>query len=263
MKVVMFFPFGYGISTRAKTVVSKISLVCLIFVPNLMYSYYSANEQINPFHFILAFSILYSAYEIGYIYNDVLTTRFEQKPTKWLAPEKVIFVEKTYEIIIGSRVCWIAFGLYILSFIGDYNIDYFMFSLAVLHIVYGFHNYYRDKRNILTVFFLQVIKYGALPILFGSKTTIWYITAGIIQIGLVRTYEYAGYKKFISISKEESIDIRRVLYYLFLLIVALIIYSIYEQKGFLFISIYLLMFRIICLVVSKNKYVLLSRKRNG
>jgi hypothetical protein len=261
---ILICPFAYGFKTRAKALTIKFSCVGLILIPNYLFSFFSSGRSLSIPFFLLAFTALYSAYEIGYIYNDVLTVRHETKSTKWLPENNQKFVNNMYEIMIAARVLWIIIACWILSF--NYSLTRifaFLFILAWLNLFYGFHNLFRDRRNIVTMLLLQFVKYGGLVFLFGQgAATLTYICCGIVEIGVTKTYEYALDKEFIKNKPLiDNVDVRRVAYYLILTVIAVFISYVIEDYGILITTAYMLLFRLICLLLSNIKGVQQDRKK--
>lgn len=260
-----YLPYLYGISTRVKTKVHKLSFIALIIIPNYISASFAMGEWVNCIDFFLAFSALYMIYEIGYIYNDILTIRYEQKPTKWLKGEYQQWLEKNYEIVVATRVLIVAITVLVLHIRGVQNIMFFIGALVLLKVFYAFHNYFRDWRNIITVFLLQFVKYGAVVLLFGNVYTSWYyILINMLLIGGVRTYEYGVDKAFFTGKFTKiSVDFRRVIYYAAMLLVSIVVLVVANRWDMTVMSCYMLLYRVLCLIVQGNKYISNDRSKNN
>jgi hypothetical protein len=261
---ILICPFAYGIKTRTKTWVSKLSFVGLFVIPNILFCYFSSEGEITIINFFVALSTLFSAYEVGYIYNDVLAVKYETNPTKWIPVDSLEFVHKTYEILIGIRVIWIVIACWILSV--SYSISKvftFLLVLGFLNLFYGIHNYIRGVGNCITFFLLQFIKYGGLVILFGKgRNILTYIVCGVLEIGIVRTYEYLRDKRYLnSMPLIENVDLRRVLYCLLLTMITLVVSNLINDYGILLTCIYMLIYRLFCFWLSKIDFIKDDRKK--
>ena len=251
-------PYTYGFSTRAKTLVHRLSFIALIFIPILLHVIIITDCNFSFVLYCAGFTSMYATYEIGYIYNDVYTVLKESKPTKWLTEKSNVFVQNSYPILISCRVVWIFICMIVMKKQHAVNILGFVGCLCLVHFVFSLHNYFRGIQNIFTNGGLQVLKYISVLLLFGTGKNLL-LHSGFIyfEIAFERTIEYAISKKYILVDKKINIDNFRIIYYFVLSVVSFMLYVMSRRYiGLLLGSSYLMFYRVICkLLISNNKIV--------
>lgn len=244
MNYKIYFPLSYTFSSRIKTLGERISWL-LIYPMFLSWIVYLFNANFSLF--IISFFITISSYEIGYLYNDVITTKKEKNPT--IRHEK--YIEDNFYKIIYSRIFSCLIGLLLIYFFySDSNIFLIIFLLILTQLVFFIHNTIRSKLNIISYVFLVTLRY-ITPIFFILNSQLFFIV--FLVFPLCRTLEHSCKKKYKILFLQKVIknpDIFRVIY---LSLLFLFIYFVYENNVYLFISGYFLFIRIIALLVSKIK----------
>jgi hypothetical protein len=251
-------PYSYGIATRVKGLLHKISFLIVIMFPIFYLSNISSNDNTLLFiaKFILGFTALYSIYEIGYIYNDVITTRFEKNPTFRLDEKKQLEVERLANLLISFRVCYATISIVLLNITNALNIEYFIILLILLHLSYAFHNYFRNKINILTILFVLIFKYISVPILFIPLEQFSpFIIMLILIVPLLRTIEFCGKPKYkIRIISNFNYDKFRVSYYFILITLGLILTYVDDSyRPLITLSIIFFIYRLLVFITLNNK----------
>lgn len=262
---ILFLPYFYGFNTRARTNIHKLSFIFVVLVPILLNVYLMTSGLFEILDFILAFTVMYAVYEIGYIYNDAYTAKKEKKPTQWLKDEYIAFVDDTYPLLIAARVMVILIGLFFLSYRQLYNFKGYVIMMGMLYMAFAFHNYYRGKINIITDGCLQIAKYCSILILFLNLQEVYvYLLYIYLEIGLVRTVEFGIGKKYIfPFLQIIKVDNLRVVYYFVLTVIAGVLSVTYKSSFHLFIgSLYMFCFRLVCLLLGKNKKISDNRMSN-
>lgn len=259
-----FLPYLYGFNTRAKTIVHRLSFVALIFMPIYLHVLMMTNNEFSFGVYIVGFSAMYVIYEIGYIYNDVFTIVKETEPTKWLTMGNNYFVQDKYPLLISSRVIWLLIYILILIKLQSENVLGFVICLCLIYFVFSLHNYFRGIENIFTNGGLQILKYISVLFLFGTgKKLVLHCCFICLEIAFERTIEYAltrGY--LLKKMKLEKIDTFRIIYYIILSFLAFVLFWVDKKYiGFLAVSMYLLLYRIICKLLISNKKICVSRAK--
>ena len=216
--------------------------------------------------FALAFSAEYAVYEIGYIYNDTYTAGKEASPTKWVPPEYKDYVKNDYPILIASRVFFIGVAFNLLCMLRASNVGLFGFLMAALYCDFTAHNYFRNAANVFTDGILQLLKYCSPMVLFLRQTTdLRFFVYIVLQIALVRALEFAiGKKYFFKKLQVYSIDFLRVIYYLGILAVAAAICVVSgSAMEMLPGTLFLLGYRVFCMILSKSKKISDERNTNS
>lgn len=260
----LLIPYIYGFNTRAKTTVHRLSFVALVIGPILLNIFLMTGTSFSLVAFLCGFSIMYSVYEIGYIYNDVYTTSKENKPTKWLNADREVFARDAFPLLIASRLLSAVVLFILLSRLPVRNLGLFALLIGVMNMVFALHNYYRDWRNVLTDGGLQIIKYLSVLVLFAEgKTLGMYCAFLYFEIAFERTLEFGIGKKYIlHYLQAKNIDSLRIGYYIALTVVGIgLILIDSNYYGLTIGSSYLLVYRILCKVLLNNRNVVNSRNK--
>lgn len=254
-----FLPYSYAMITRNKTIFYKISFILVIVFPIFFASFWGATISLKDIIvFLLAFTCLYSIYEIGYIFNDTFTVEIEKTPTIRLNQKDIQFVNRSMNLLIAVRVLYIMIILVALNYMKIQNLNYFIIFLGLLNFAYAIHNQYRNRVNIFSIFFVVMFKYISVPVLFMPLNDYVVVAISLILvIPVIRTIEFAAKEKYkIHFLKNFVFDQFRVFYYLFLTLTFGIIYwySGVFKTGF-YLSIYFLTFRVFSYLILKTKSI--------
>lgn len=217
----LYIPYMWAFYTRHKTLLNKISFLIIDVYPVLFFSLIYGMDFMQ---FFLGFSYMYCLYEIGYIYNDVISIDKEQNPTYRIAKERFLFIKQHIgELIITRLIIAISIGWVLNEF---YFIDsVFVFTIGlILLIIYYLHNYFRGRINIATMFGVVLLKYY-IPlsiILYNNIELKKCIVIIALSIVLPRLIEYTEKKKLITWLYIKNIHRFRLLYILGLFTLILI-----------------------------------------
>lgn len=173
MNSIYYIPFFYFYKTRLKSIKKYISWMIIYTIPVsfsfVFYTGFSLGGIQNLFVSLLSITLIYSLYEIGYIYNDTETIKTEKKPTIRLTKYQLRFYENNKITIYSSRVIISIFiSLLLMSFMSS-NIAYFICSAWSLLIVYYFYNTTRSIYNLPLHFILVAIRYSSASLIFGQS----------------------------------------------------------------------------------------------
>lgn len=266
-----FLPYVYGVETRAKSVFYKLSFAAYILLPNfllllLYYGFTRINSHILDF--VLAFTAMYGVYEIGYFQNDTFTVRIEQEPTHRLNRKEREFVDRYILLLISSRIMEVAVLVWFLHIRRQPRLPVFITMLCILYIAYAFYNSFRNRSNIIAIFFVLIGKYCAVPVLFiPIKENIMYYVAIVVAIPLYRTVEMTMASKRYGYNAKpfdsKHIDRTRMMYYLIMLSIsaAFLIQRGKELFPAVVLFGYLFLFRLLCFMAVKNKRIIENRKK--
>lgn len=263
-----YLPFVYFFKSRAKTFLHRASFFVLIVFPTLIYWLGMNGFVINIdslLIYFLSFIGMFSIYEIGYLYNDVYTTKFEIHPSYWLPEIDRVFINNNYLLLIAARIVYVLVCCVFLKNILHVEIYKYCILLVVLYVIYAIHNSIRNRWNILTDFCLQFCKYCSIFFLFeDSKMILEYCIMMIFTVPLIRTMEFCNKERLqINIFNKIDVSVLRVIYYSTLVIVSFLLYFCgYKCISLISVSSILLLFRIISLILLKNKKIMLIREKN-
>lgn len=255
-----FFPIVYSFKTRIVSKSTKISYLYNYIIPNLLLIYLFDSlilrQEIWLVLCLLISSIL--NYEIGYIWNDAYTVEFEENPTIRLSKDlnnklKRQFIKMVYNriLIITLLICY----AYYFRNIKNYNLDYFLLCLVLTQVVYSYHNYYRGRENIVTMFFLMLLKYISIPLFFLKDfNDIKVLLLFILTLPFVRTLLYTTHERCkITLINRNFKDFFRVKYFTMLSIISYLGHYIFSDLKYLFLfSNYFLIFFALGLIRKKR-----------
>lgn len=258
-----YFPFVYLFRSRLKTKMNKISWFIIYIIPIYFIGLSLSNHDILNYSFLFALSIMIfnSVYELGYLENDIQTTKNETNPTYRIDKKTYDFLDKNYTKIFIIKIIII---ILILTFIyllfkNEVYIKDFIFGLVTIRFFFYLHNKIRNKLNIITFFLLSTTKY-ILPLILliniNELLSIWYI---LFLFPILRSVEHSTKIKY-KLNKWASIvgnhDLFRIKYYFIIFLIALYYYfSNYIGLIFLIFILYFLLYRTATyILVNKNIY---------
>lgn len=255
-----YIPFYYLIHSRLKSNFDLLSWQIIFIVPQFSITYFYLNTRSDIFIllFFITQLIFHTLYEVGYIENDILTTKNEKKPTLRLNKVSANYIKKNYSSISYFRYFIVLFFIGVLFWLDSFiayrlNILSFIALLALSRVFFFIHNSVRGRLNILTFFLLSVTKFIFPVVLFIRFETLLYpILLLVIIFPFLRTIEIStlrrhNFKNFSKIIND--IDRFRILYYLVnsLLFLVAWYFSFLSIQNFsisIFILVYFLLFRL-------------------
>lgn len=198
-------PFNYSLVTRFNPIQDRASWVLLQYVP-IMYLCFAAGPIATaPQRLAVALLAALSwqtFYEIGYIHNDVVTTKNEEQPTLRLNGDLLAYGSEKILALVGVRV---ACGLLLLaatsglaSFIQvPVNLPIFILVIAGTMLAFVVHNTVRGRKNMLTYALLSAGRYASIPLLVAPEGgVVLYALVSILMVPLIRTLEHACKPKY-------------------------------------------------------------------
>lgn len=256
-KFIFYIPFYYTFKTRLINTKSRLAWVLSYIVPvtfGYLFFVQSINDILNVAEIVISVSIIYCAYEIGYIYNDCEVIKKEDKPTIRLNEGSFDYYErnkyKIYLLRVFLLCTLIGFAL---------KFDFatarsLMFSSLAILTVYVFYNSLRSRWNIplySTLVFLRYFGFLVLVCEFKYLLLLW------LLYPLCVTLEFASKPRFDYPLKwiAKNIDLYRLFYYLSTTILLIVIYSdaAFRNSGFI-ISAYFLVYRTFSYFFLSKKY---------
>lgn len=240
-----YFPLGYVFQSRIITKAERISWFLIfplfLFIPVLIIG----EGYLN---FLLIFLSLLSAYEIGYLYNDVITTRTEKSPT--LRSSKFQEDNLLYCVLIRFFFSFLISSYFYFS--GNLGISiYVAFSFIVVNLLFFIHNNVRSRFNVLTYFLLVASRYIFPSLLFCSYIQVFII---VLIFPVCRTIEHACKVKYNLTSFQYLVgnpDVFRVKYLSILFFI--VVFFVGDSTSTILVS-YFLVLRILSLSVSKIEF---------
>lgn len=259
-----YIPFYYLILSRLKSKVDRVSWIIIFIIPPFIMGIFFST--IHVFNYLLIFLIaniaFYSLYEIGYLENDIQTTKKEENPTIRINKAVQEYLEKNYlkVIIFKYTTVFILICSLILLLNDIQKIFSFITILLISRFSFYMHNTIRNKINIVTFFILAITKYSmVLFLLLPLNKLLIPILLSIVTFPLLRTMEHASRKKY-NLSKYSQLignhDLFRIKYYLlFMLLSSFFIYLHPSNVLLLSIGLYFYFF-----IFRYASYLLIKKK---
>lgn len=247
-----YIPLLYLFRTRLKGMFSKIAWISTYLIPVAITFYLLGEKDVLLYVFIILTT--FSAYELGYIYNDLELIKREINPTIRVTEEERIFYERNKMNIYVSRffVLIILLLLSLLLFNDDF-LFLLLNSLTIL-LVYVVYNSIRNELNIVLYSILLMLKYFGFFIFKHFYFEL--ITVFFLLYPLCSTIDFASKNRFFTSKyiKMTSFDKFRFYYYL---VINILIYILFRDSEYyslyLCLGLYLLVYRtLIYLFLSKK-----------
>lgn len=228
-------PFAYLFESRLRSLNEKVSWILINPVPIFLLVFGLSDLYLVEcvVLFALALVVWQMVYEVGYLENDVFTTKKEEHPTFRIAKIQASLIEARFKTIVVVRLLVAAL---LLSGIVAYEVHserelgvvWFVSVVAVGRIAFYVHNRVRSRFNIATFGVLSVTKYAAIPLLLvpsDDRPTALLMSMAIFP--LVRTIEHSAKVKYGFLGLRRIVGefhSFRVMYYVFSLGVACLLF---------------------------------------
>lgn len=247
-----FMPLFYTFYSRIKTRSERFSWfviypffliwVCVLF-------------KFDLYLVTISFFAVMSVYEIGYLFNDVVTVKKEVNPTIRLNAQNNLFLSYFRAQIIVRFFIALLLASYCLFLTNNSSL---FISLLIILFVYFVHNYYRNRINILSYFILVSCRYLVPFILIIDYKFYLFIVYIIISFPLCRTLEHSCKKKYnIYFARffSGNFDLFRVIYYFFMLLLSIVLYfAAIIDSQYVFLILYFFCVRTLFFIV-RNRVV--------
>jgi hypothetical protein len=235
-----YIPFLYSFRTRFKTWNKLISWGFIYVTPLLMLSwFYSGYYGICIS--LLNIVLVYAAYELGYIFNDVYTIRNEKKPTLRLAGFELKYCEDKIFYIVFARVAWVFALLFLMAFF-NFSYLYGLLVVVLIGIVYVLYNSIRNRFNLALHFILVNLRYTSIVFPFLMMNDIGAVMLLFPVINLLERcseprFELVFFQKLVFSNKKSG----RYLYYFILTLCLVILFGLNSPLSF--VSMYYFLYR--------------------
>lgn len=260
-----FLPFLYSICSRMGHPFYKASALITFLIPLLVVIlFYEPLPLVVLPRFLLALIALYSIYELGYLFNDICTTAFEEDPTFRLSPQERAQIHRFIHLHVALRNTVLLFSVLALQRLQVENLQVFVLLLFFLQLIFALHNSFRGRITLGTFFLLHVLKYISIPVLFIPLSQLGFPLLFLIFLfPFIRALEFATWERFGFIRfRGVDVDRLRVVYHsLLLLFSGLLFLRNPEYLVALVLAFYLLLFRIISYGASRRKAIQSLRPR--
>lgn len=265
-----YCPLFYTLKTRYNTIFHRISFFIMTVLPSLIVIILNEGIAFNTLlNYFLAFIAMQAVYECGYLFNDVITTKFEDNPTNRIDNAFATVLLKHLQNLITLRLV-VAVGAVYCLWLQHVTVSFTIALLVMLLIDYTLHNFYRNRFNIITMCIMVSLKYF-IPCVFlvNRSDFVQWMVILFLSVPLIRTIEYAGKKRYkLDIFQIENFESFRLIYYVALSIIGFIAYyQFMVEVNYIVLPLLLLVFRVATAILMNNskvkKIISKNRLRNG
>lgn len=215
-----YLPFFWTFTVRYASSGSIINLFSFFLIdvfPSLCLVFVAVGwNPLQLLAYALAFFVMFCFYECGYIFNEIVCTRYEEHPTLRLPPEVLEWIPRhmqnllTIRIVLGVLGSW-----WLLARLPEHGTSYLLCLVGLL-VVYSLHNFFRSKVNLLTMAGVVSAKYLIPMSIFlsaGGLVRAWFMI--LLSVVGIRVIEYAAKKQMIACKDIlQDVDAFRIRYYL-------------------------------------------------
>ena len=238
-RLLFSIPFGYFLKTRLNTKSAILFHGYAEYLLGVLFLLYSGLEPLQAvYSFGLAYLAFISVYEIGYIINDFISVKFEEKARKRLSGMQIS--DATIYTWIIIRIAAFLFLTYYLGMIS--SATWWVFYVA-LSAIFALHNVLKRKEyKILTFVSLAVLRFYA-PLFPFMETALLVssINGMMLFYVLFRTLTYIDSKGLLNLPARASFSFKAN-YYLLLLPLSIVVVFITNDYICLWLNLYFLLF---------------------
>ena len=230
--IVFFVPFSYLYKVRLGTLSKTLSLLVLYVIPTSFYYVLICGISVaSIINYILAITIIYTIYEIGYIQNDLETTKKELNPSLRLDENNIQFYNKQRTLIYTTRSTIVLIFASILVYTNNFNISSLSFitSVVILLITFCIYNIVRNRWSLIIFSLLQILKYTPYLLFAVPNIPILYIILLLFCFPILSILERTSHPRFNIILAQKIIPSTkklpplRALYYIIISFVLIIL----------------------------------------
>lgn len=267
--MVFYIPFSYYYVVRLGTLPKLLSWMLIYLFPVSYYAFLTYNGDILPFiiNMVLILISTFSLYELGYIFNDTITTKQEQYPTIRLYPENLQHFEHYrwwitlchifYSIL--AIICLLLFNNAPFANIPPQHLTYTLLSIVAIFPIFSLYNHWRSHYNVLLYPILVFSRYLPFVLLYEINwLVILFLFITFPMINMIERfsmprYRFSGIRTLIP--NENTKTLFRVAYYTITLIITSILYLLNIISLQLIIPIIILfIYRLLIYFITKNHH---------
>lgn len=167
-------------------------------------------------YWFVSFVVVFCFYECGYIFNEVVSVRYEENPTIRIPHPFFSDILKHLENLVTLRIVIGTIGSWFLLIRYPYNWELYILEVLLLLSVYTIHNFFRGRINAITMPLEVTLKYMIPITVFVSENKLSIALFTIfVSVVFVRLIEYVSKKRYISgLNVIKNVDKYRVKYYI-------------------------------------------------
>lgn len=241
MKTLRFLlPFSYFAQSRLKQIRDLLFHAYYEWMLNIILLLYLTDASIIVAfqQFLLCYLSFIAIYELGYLYNDVESVRFDPNPRRRIKD----FNPTNIQLLIWSMVRLATFGG-VTYYLGFYDQWEWWGWYAVLIVAYALHNTYKNKQlKPFTFMNLAMIRFFAPIFMFlPQEETPILACAILLNYVLYRTLTYLDSKDLVNMPDRTKASFK-VQYYLLMSGISLLLFILSSHVLVLYVNLYYLAF---------------------
>lgn len=224
-----YIPLRWTFSTRYINVINVINVISFFIIdafPSIYLVFCFAEFDDYIFiYWVVAFLTMFCFYECGYIFNEVISVRYEKNPTIRIPESYFSQIPRHLENLITIRIILGVLGSWFLISIFPDNSGLYIVCVLLLLLTYSLHNFFRGQVNAITMPLEVTLKYMIPIVVFvPSDKLAVALSVILLTIVMVRFIEYISKKGFIpAIRVTRDVDIFRIRYYLFVCVISVVL----------------------------------------
>lgn len=222
-----YIPLRWTFSTRYRNIINIINIISFFLIdafPSLYIVLVVGESSLETVcYWFVSFVVVFCFYECGYIFNEVVSVRYEENPTIRIPHPFFSDILKHLENLVTLRIVIGTIGSWFLLIRYPYNWELYILEVLLLLSVYTIHNFFRGRINAITMPLEVTLKYMIPITVFvpENKLSIALFTV-FLSVVFVRLIEYVSKKRYISgLNVIKNVDKYRVKYYIASVIVML------------------------------------------
>lgn len=212
-----YIPLRWTFSTRYRNIINIISFFLIDAFPSLYIVLVVGESSLETVcYWFVSFVVVFCFYECGYIFNEVVSVRYEENPTIRIPRPFFSDILKHLENLVTLRIVIGTIGSWFLLIRYPYNWELYILEVLLLLSVYTIHNFFRGRINAITMPLEVTLKYMIPITVFvpENKLSIALFTI-FVSVVFVRFIEYVSKKRYISgLNVIKNVDKYRVKYYI-------------------------------------------------
>ncbi|WP_154405181.1 hypothetical protein [Anaerovibrio slackiae] len=224
-----YLPLRWTFATRYTNPINIISFFLIDALPSLYLVFALSDFRLElAVNWFIAFVTMFCFYECGYIFNEIVSVRYEKNPTIRIPEPYFFLILRHLENLITVRVVLGVLGSWFLMSMFPDNRGLYVFCVLLLLVTYSVHNFYRGKINALTMAIEVTLKYMIPIVIFiPDDRLITSLSVVLLTIVLVRFIEYISKKEFFPrIRVTRDVDSFRIKYYILICAISIVLVGI-------------------------------------
>jgi hypothetical protein len=187
MNKAYYIPYAYFISTRLKRPEKIASWIVIYPLALVLITYLNDANFKSWLSLLLGMTATYNIYELGYLQNDVVTTKTEVNPTLRLDKINLKYVENHIKQVVFVRLLVTTLISVLLYYINEKSVIPYLTSLLLIMVTFSLYNSIRSIGNIPLHCILVTLRFCG-PLTLITLSSNW-LFAAFLVFPLINTIE--------------------------------------------------------------------------